>query len=132
MTESQTPFIDDITDHLTSILPTRQRNLILGDFNIHVNDIQDNDPLAFTDTMMALGLDQCVNSCTHIHGNKLDLVFAEARSDLKVSSCTTGIFISDHKLVTATLNIRKLKLERKLVTMRNTKKKSHSIPFNKN
>ena len=71
--------------------------------------------------MMALDLDQYVNSSTHIHCNKLGLVFAEAGSDLTISSCTTGIFISDQKLVTAALNFRKPKLERKLVTMRKMK-----------
>ena len=111
-------FIDDIRDHLTSVLSTTQRNLILGDSNIHVDGTQDNDALVFKDTMMAPGLDSHVNSSTHIHGSKLDLVFAEAGSDLTVSPCTTGIFISDHKLVTAIKNIRKLKLERKLGTIR--------------
>ena len=85
-------FIDDITNHLTSILPTTQRNLILGDFNIHIDGVHDNDALAFNNTMMTLGLDQCVNSSIYVHGNKLDLVFTKAGSDLTVSSCTTGIF----------------------------------------
>ena len=57
----------------------------------------------------------------HIHCNKLDLAFAEAGSDLTISSFTKGIFISDHKHVAATLNIRMPKLERKLVTMRKMK-----------
>ena len=43
-----------------------------------VNDVLDNDALAFYNTMMSLGLYQCVNSSMHVHGNKLDLVFAEA------------------------------------------------------
>ena len=102
--------IDDIIDHLTSVLPKTQRNMILGDFNIHVDNIKDNNSLAFNDTMMALGFEQCVNSRMHAHGNKPDLVFTEAGLDLTVSSCTMGIFISDHKLVTTTLKIRKLKL----------------------
>ena len=101
----------------SSILPITQRNFIPGDFNIHLDDVQENDALAFSDTMMALGFNQCVNSSIHIHGNKLDLVFTEAGSDLAVSSCTTGIFIFYHKLVTATLNIRKWKLERKPLNM---------------
>ena len=37
---------DDIMDHLTSVLPTTQRNFIYGDFNIHVDNVQDNDALA--------------------------------------------------------------------------------------
>ena len=112
-------------------LTKTQRNLIPEDLNIHVDDAQDNDTLAFNDTMMALSLDQCVNSCMPVHGNKLDLVFTEVESDLIVSSHTAGIFISDYRLVTATLNIRKPKLERKPVIMRRIKV-SHSIPFHKN
>ena len=61
--------------------------------------------------MVANGLDQSVNSSMHVHGNKLDLVFAEAGSDLTFSSYKTGTFILHCKLVTATLNIRKLQLE---------------------
>ena len=80
-------FSDDITDYLNLIVPTTESNLMLGDFNIHVDDVQDNDALAFNNTMMVLGLDQCVNSSRHTHGNKLDLVYAEAASDLAVSLC---------------------------------------------
>ena len=109
-------FIDDITDHLTSIIPTTQGNLILGDFNIHIDGIQDTYAIAFKNTMLALGLDQCVNSSMHVHGSKLDLVFTEAVSNLTVSSCRTCIFLLDHKLVTPTLNVRKPKWEKKPVT----------------
>ena len=35
--------IDDFMDHLAPILPTAQRNSILGDLNIHVDNVQDND-----------------------------------------------------------------------------------------
>ena len=35
--------------------------------------------------MMALGFAQCVTSSMVIHGNKLDLVFTEAGSELTVS-----------------------------------------------
>ena len=43
------------------------------------------DALTFNDKVMTLGLDQCFNSCMPVHGIKLDLVFAEAGSDLTVS-----------------------------------------------
>ena len=32
-------FIDDIMDHLTSFLPTTQKQITLGDFNIHVENV---------------------------------------------------------------------------------------------
>ena len=36
--------------------------MITGDFNLHVNDPEDQDGEDFLDTMLALGLDQHVNS----------------------------------------------------------------------
>ena len=49
-------FIDDITNHPTSLLPTTTNNIILGDFNMHINDMNSNDVIIFKDTLMALGL----------------------------------------------------------------------------
>ena len=57
--------IDDITNHLTSLLPTTTNIIILGDFNMHINDIHSNDANIFKDTLMALGLTQHVTTSTH-------------------------------------------------------------------
>ena len=49
-------FIDDITDHLISLLSTATNNTILGDFSMHINDSNSNDACTFKDTFTALGL----------------------------------------------------------------------------
>ena len=36
-------FIDDVIDHLITLLSTATNNIILGDFNMHINDINSND-----------------------------------------------------------------------------------------
>ena len=65
-------FIDDITEHLITLLSTATNNIILGDFNMHINDANSNDTCTFMDTFTALGLTQHVTMSTHVKGNILD------------------------------------------------------------
>ena len=100
-------FIDDVTDHLITLLSTATNNIILGDFNMHINDINSNDACTFLDTLTALGLTQHVTMSTHVKGNILNLMFTEEISNIKLTFCQAGPFLSDHKLVTASLNIHR-------------------------
>ena len=70
-------FINDINDHLISLLPTATNNIIFGDFNMYINDSNSNDASMFKDTFTALGLTQHVTISTHVKGNILDLIFTE-------------------------------------------------------
>ena len=119
-------FIDDVTDHLITLLSTATNNIILGDFNMHINDINSNDACTILDTFTALGLTQHVTMSTHVKGNILDLMFTEEISNIKLTSCQAGPFLSDHKLVTASLNIHKQPIEKKKLSIC----KLHSITEN--
>ena len=74
---------------------------------MHINDTNSNDACIFKDTLTALGLTQHVTTSTYVKGNTLDLIFTEETSSIKLTSCQAGSFLSDHKLVTAVLNINK-------------------------
>ena len=78
-------FINDITDHLTSLLLATTNNVILGDFNIHINDMSSNDVVIFNDILMALGLTKHVTTITHAKGNILDLIFTEEATSFKLT-----------------------------------------------
>ena len=119
-------FIDDVTDHLMTLLSTATNNIILGDFNMHINDINSNGACTFLDTFTALGLTQHVTMSTHVKGNILNLMFTEETSNIKLTSCQAGPFLSDHKLVTASLNIHRQPIERKKLSVC----KLHSITKN--
>ena len=80
----------------------------------------------FLDTFTTLGLTQHVTTSTHVKGNILDLVFTEETSNIKLTSCQAGPFLSDHKLVTASLNIHRQPIEKKKLSVR----KLHSITEN--
>ena len=89
-------FVDDLTEILTSILRDCSNTIISDDFNIHTQDPNDVDAMAFNDTMKALGLNQHVQASIHNKGNILDLIFTENGSNLTLLNCHYGEFISDH------------------------------------
>ena len=92
-------FIDDFTEWICDqLVMTDHGNklLILGDFNIHMNDESDENAGNFMDTIMALGLEQYVHFPTRKTGNTLDLVMTELGSKLEVTKCSPGLFWSDH------------------------------------
>ena len=47
-------FIDDIRELLINKLPQYQNSIILGDFNINIEDLTNIDAVIFNDTMRAL------------------------------------------------------------------------------
>ena len=73
--------------------------IVLGDFNVHINDENDKEAGIFVDTITALGFNQHVTLPTHWVGNILDLVFTQTCDSIKVKSCRPGPILSDHTTV---------------------------------
>ena len=96
--------------------------IIMGDFNLHVNNREDNDAQQFLDMLEASGLHQLVEFMTHKHSNILDLVIVESASDVKLSNLKKGPFLSDHRMVFGELNLPKPYILDKLVKYRNFRK----------
>ena len=102
-------FIDDVTEHLSELLINKQNNIILGDFNMHIDDPFDPEAGIFNDTMSALGLIQQVTFPTHNKGNTLDLIFSEMGDSVQFGKIHSGPMLTDHAIVFGELNIKKLK-----------------------
>ena len=100
-------FLDELTELLTTRLHNLENPIILGDFNMHIEDTINYNSKIFIDTMEALGLKQHITAPTHYKGNILDLIFMEAMSQMKASQPIMLNFISDHRLITATINVEK-------------------------
>ena len=92
--------------------------MILGDFNIYVNDVNDPNASIFLDMMTALGLKQHVNSPNHKSGNCLDLIFTEELSRTKTIKCRQKLFVSDNNSIQCILNSPKEDCTCKEVTYR--------------
>ena len=100
-------FIDEITELLTEVLPLSKNYIILGDFNLHVNDQDLVDVQIISDSMESLGLRQHSMIPTHKTNNVHDLIFTEIISDISVKAVETASYISNHCPITAPLNIKK-------------------------
>ena len=105
--QTNTTFLDEITKLLTSKLPNMQNAIILDDFNMHIEDPTDNNSKIFVDKMEALGLWKHVNEPTHQRGNTLDLIFTEVMSQINVRELEMIDFISDHQLISATIDVKR-------------------------
>ena len=77
-------FIDDITELLVNKLPQYENRVILGDFNIHTEDLTNADAIIFNDTMRVLGLEQHISGPTHVRGNTLALIFTQLSNGFNI------------------------------------------------
>ena len=106
-------FLDEFTDWVAESVSTCNNVILVGDFNLHINNPNDDDACNFMETTQALGLHQNITFPTHVSGNTLDLIFSETNNKIKVEECTQGDYISDHCLITCILGIDKLITTRK-------------------
>ena len=102
-------FLDKKTELLTTLIPKCHDLIILGDFNMYINDTTNAENLIINDTMEALRLLQHVKTPTHRQVNILDLIYTEDNSQLKYRNCQTHGFISDHAVVMIDMYLHKEK-----------------------
>ena len=66
---TNTMFIDEITELLEGMIGKYNNMVILGDLNMHTDDVTNADSLIFNDTMHAFCFKQHVTSQTHKCGH---------------------------------------------------------------
>lgn len=96
-------FFDEFTSLLEITATYASEIILLGDFNIHIDNVYDANAQRFLDLLDAFGLQQHVTSSTHTHGHTLDLVIT--RPSLLL--CNMNVYVpvlSDHALVTYSLS----------------------------
>ena len=116
----QSSFITDFSDLIEQTSNLSGKLIILGDFNIHVDNNNDAETNQFLDLLDAFGLKQHVSDLTHVRGHTLDLVISRD-SDNIVRNCMVGSFASDHNAITFKLRSRNSHPQQKTVHIRKTK-----------
>ena len=99
--------LDDLADIFEKHLMSLTNIMATGDFNLHINKMNDPDVNLLKDMVQAFGLDCQVDFPTHQSGHTLDLILTEAIGNIKMSKCEPGVFLSDHCSVKSILNIKK-------------------------
>ena len=102
-------FVDEFLEFTSTTLPSHTNNIYIGDFNLHLSDEADTDSAIFRDATEAMGLYQHVAFLTHQSGNTLDLVLSDLGQETSVMTTNPGPFITDHRAIVCTLNLKKLK-----------------------
>lgn len=97
-------FMSQFESFLSSIAPTPHNILITGDFNIHVNDLSNQNTTAFLTLLDAYNLKQLVDFPTHIGNNTLDLLIVPDQLASSLSLSSSCITPSDHYPILCTLN----------------------------
>ena len=111
-------FLDDFTSFVTDLLPKWPDNVLIGNFNLHIRNDNDIDSAIFLDTIEAMGLYQHVSFATHKSGNTLDLVISEMGSTSKVMTTAPGPYLTDHRAVISTLNVKRVQPKRQFRRVR--------------
>ena len=119
--ETVTKFLVKFTELLANILGSFSNVIVLGDFNVHINDENDNEAGIFDDTITAFGFNQHITFPTHWKGNIIYLAFIETCNSIKVKSCRPGPILSDHMVVDIVMAQASQPIQRKLIKYRKLK-----------
>ncbi|XP_072022539.1 uncharacterized protein [Amphiura filiformis] len=92
---------------------------VVGDFNIHVDDLNDSDASTMLNILASADLVQHVKESTHKHGHTLDLIISRQCDDL-VSDPITVIrgLRSDHYAVCCAINVSRPQLSKLVIRSR--------------
>ncbi|XP_054594520.2 uncharacterized protein [Nothobranchius furzeri] len=95
-------FLQEFSDFLSSTVKL-SRLVIVGDFNIHVDDPSDHFAMNFSSLMDSFSFTQHVSGPTHTRGHTLDLVFTLSLNADSV--CPEDVYISDHHCIFFNLSV---------------------------
>ncbi len=102
-----TDCIKEFGDFLSELVLAADKVLIVGDFNIHVDNEKDALGSAFVDILNSNGVRQHVSGPTHCQNHTLDLIRSHGICVNGVDSLQQSNDISDHYLVLCKLHIAK-------------------------
>ena len=117
-------FITEFSDTLTDLLATYNNDhlIIVGDFNIHVDNLNNQDAKAFMETLNDLGCIQHVNCKTHEAGHTIDLCITPSNTVLNISPPSADAYLSDHAFVQFSVSIPKPPLIKQSTQSRSLRK----------
>ncbi len=102
-----TDFIKEFADFLSELMLAADKVLIVGDFNIHVDNEKDALGSAFIDILNSIGVRQHVSGPTHCRNHTLDLILSHGIDVNGIEILQQSDDISDHYLVLCKLHIAK-------------------------
>lgn len=93
-------FLDEFSDFISNLVLNWDSIVIVGDFNIHIDNKSDCLTNAFNALVEGIGFTQSVNKPTHNHNHILDLVLSYGVEITDVNVLPQNPILSDHYLIT--------------------------------
>jgi len=117
-------FIDEFTVYLDQHATSTGNLLIVGDFNIHLNNKSDNKAITFSTLLNTMNLTQHVSAPTHDKGHTLDLIISRTVESTVERVDHHPATFSDHTPITFLVNAEKPHNQPKTISFRNIKIKT--------
>ena len=114
---SNSTFLEEFLTLLEGAAVNDHFPLLLGDFNVHVDDPNDNFAKSFMGGVDSLGFKQHVHKPTHRAGHTLDLLFTRDSDDIHHVKLLSSL-PSDHSALVATVNLTRPQNPKKQVSSR--------------
>ena len=118
---STSAFFDEFSQFLENVVMCPEALVISGDFNLHLDDLRDNDTKKFMDLLETFSLSQHVSGPTHLSGHTLDLIITRSSDDIVLASPKTTFPISDHFIIQYPIGFSRPALSYKKLTFRKLK-----------
>jgi len=109
-------FFDELSAVFERLLAYNCPVVACGDFNVHVDHIDDVNAVRLEQLLQSFGCIQHVTEPTHNAGHTLDIVIT--RNDTEISDLRVGAMVSDHALLRFRLCVRKSCAKTLVVTSR--------------
>ena len=98
-------FFNEFSTFFEGIATVPHHLLIAGDFNFHMDNLQDREAAKFADFLDSAGLIQHVSGPTHTKGHTLDLILSRM-TDVFISNVSSTFYLpSDHAAISSFLHI---------------------------
>ena len=113
-------FNSEFSEICSSLLANHgdKKLMILGDFNIHMDEPCTPDTKSFIDVLDTFDLQQHVKDSTHTSGHIIDLCITSKNSALQISTPIVDYFISDHAFTSFEVNIPKPSIQKVCIKSR--------------
>ena len=93
-------FLTEFPEFLSNLVLKTDKIIIVGDFNIHVDNTNDSCSVAFISILNSIGFSQCVYQPNHCCDHTLDLVLSYGVKIENLTVLPRNPTLSDHNLIT--------------------------------
>jgi hypothetical protein len=114
-------FFTEFTSLLERLSSSTKETMPMGDFNIHVDNVDENVQALLSSLLKSFGWCQHAKGPTHTEGHTLDLILSRVTDNL-ISSCNVGGIFSDHLSIEVLVRADRPVRSRKSIIFRSIKK----------